>query len=145
MNKKQNKSEDQKTVRAYVNEVRLVGYVGDEPKQYDNHTVISLGTKSSWKPAGSEEWKHHTDWHRVVAWGDLADVLFALTVGDHVQVEGYLRSNLSKRTVMTVDGNQTAVEVKTWEVRARSVCKLQKAKSKEQPEAASSNQNKERK
>ena len=145
MNKKQNKSEDQKTVRAYVNEVRLAGYVSFEPKRYENHAVISLGTKTSWKPKDSDELKQHTDFHRVVAWGDLAKVIGSLTEGDHVEVKGSLRSNRREQVVKTVDGNQAPVEVKTWEITARSVCRLQKAKSKEQPKAAASNHNTERK
>ena len=38
--------------------------------------IFSLATKTSWKPEqDSDEWQHHTEWHRVIVWGKLAEAV----------------------------------------------------------------------
>ena len=124
MNNKASKQEETKAAPVYQNQVRLVGFVGGQPEQYEDRAVFSMATKTSWKPAGSEEWKHATEWHRVIAWGKVAASVAALAKGDHVTVEGELRSRTYQRDVAVADGGQATVNVKSWEIRARVVTKL---------------------
>ena len=127
---KANKSEDVKAAPIYQNQVRLVGYIGNAPRQYDGRVVFSLATQASWKPADSDEWQHETDWHRVVAWKDLASAVSNLAKGDHVLVEGQLRSSRYEKEVAVRDGQAAVVPVKAWEIRARAVRKLIRKKKK---------------
>lgn len=126
--KKEKKTEEQKPTRKYANEVRLVGYLGDQPSEYESRAVISVATKTSWKPAGSDQWQDRTEWHQVVAWGKLAETVATLTLqkGDHVEVTGELRSRAFEPVPGTV--------VTAWEVRARSVSVLDRAADR--PKAA---------
>ncbi len=132
--KTKKKVEEQKTERKYVNEVRLVGYLGDQPKRYENRVVMSLATVTSSKRG--EQWDRHTDWHRIVAWGDQAEIAEIFGKGDHIEVTGYLHSSQRPREVKTVDGKSATVETLNWEIRARSVRLLDKAKPKTEPVAA---------
>jgi hypothetical protein len=109
---------------AYQNQVRLVGFLGGDPEQHKDRTVFSLATKISWKAGPSDEWHSYKDWHRVVAWGKLAPAVGALAKGDHVIVEGELRSWQYERDIPIVGGGTTKAIVKGWEIRARAVRKL---------------------
>ncbi len=133
--KKIKQKKEQKTKNKYANEVRLVGYLGGEPKQYDNRVVLSLATQTSWKPAGSDQWQYHTEWHLATAWGKLAEEVrtLALQKGDHVEVKGELRS----RILLNIATKTHQLPERTiWEIRARSVRLLDKAKPKTEPVAA---------
>lgn len=130
MNNKSNKQEETKAAPVYQNQVRLVGFIGGKPEQYEGRTVFSMATQSSWKSAGSDQWEHDTEWHRVVAWGKLASSLATLARGDHVLVEGELRSSTYDRVVAVVGGGQATTIVKSWDVRARAVRKLVRKKKK---------------
>jgi single-strand DNA-binding protein len=48
-------------------------------------TTLSVATKESWKDAAGD-WQSHTEWHRIVAFGKLAEYAKTLTVGIHVMV-----------------------------------------------------------
>src|SRR5262245_53736182 len=52
--------------------------------------TLSVPTKESWKDAG--DWQSHTEWHRIVVLGKLAEYAKTLTKGTHVMVQGSLRS-----------------------------------------------------
>ncbi len=131
MNNKANNSEETKAAApAYQNQVRLVGFIGNQPEQYEDRTVFSMATQSSWKTAGSEEWEHETEWHRIVAWGKLASATAVLAKGDHVLVEGELRSSTYDRVVAVVGGGQATTIIKSWDIRARAVRKLVRKKKK---------------
>lgn len=114
----------------YQNQVRLVGFLGDSPQLHEDRAVFSLATKTSWKAAGSDEWQSHTEWHRVVAWGKLAPAVGTLAKGDHVLVEGELRSSQYERDIPVIGGSTATVTVKAWEIRARAVRKLVRSKRK---------------
>lgn len=124
MNNKANKQEETKAAPAYQNQIRLVGFIGSQPEQYEDRTVFSMATQSSWKSAGSDQWEHDTEWHRVVGWGKLASSIATLAKGDHVLVEGELRSSTYDRVVAVVGGGQATTIVKSWDIRARAVRKL---------------------
>ena len=72
MNKKTKNAEQPKAAPAYQNRVTLIGYLGNKPEQLEGRSVLSLATKTSWKPKDSDEWQSRTGWHRVTAWGQLA-------------------------------------------------------------------------
>ena len=93
MNKSKNKPEELKAAPMYQNHVRLVGFLGSEPERHENRTVLSLATQISWKPKDSDKWEQVTEWHRVTTWGKLAEAVASLAKGEHVLVEGELRSS----------------------------------------------------
>lgn len=133
MNKAKN-SEEPKAAPAYQNRVTLVGYLGREPEQLEGRAVLSLATKTSWKPKDSDEWQSRTEWHRIVAWQPIAEAVRSLAKGDHVIVEGELRTSQYERSVPVNGGDIVTVTMKTYEIRASAIRKLV-AKAKVQPEA----------
>jgi single-strand DNA-binding protein len=50
-----------------------------------------VATKESWKD-DNNEWQSRTEWHRIVAFGKLAESVKTLSKGTHVMVQGSLRS-----------------------------------------------------
>ncbi len=81
-----------------VNKVILVGKVGGDPEtRYMPNgnavTNITLATSESWKDKQTGQQQERTEWHRVVFFGKLAEI-----VGQHVKkgqqlyVEGSLRT-----------------------------------------------------
>lgn len=128
-----NNSEEPKAAPTYQNLVRLVGFLGDQPEQHETRAILSLATKTSWKAKDSEEWQHHTEWHRVVAWDKLAEAVKSFAKGDHVLVEGELSSSTYERK--PVGGNGVVAIVKAWEIRARAIRKLEHKKKKKPAKA----------
>ena len=106
----------------YQNKVTLIGFLGNdaEVRSNDNRslTTLSLATKSSYKKDG--KYIEHTEWHRCVVFGKLAEFASTLKKGAHVQIEGELRSGKyeSKKT----NSAQTV-----WEIRVNSILKLDRA------------------
>ena len=80
-----------------LNRVILVGRLGATPEgRYTKNgqatSSFSIATHERWKKA-SGGWADHTEWHRVVVWGDLAEFASEfLYKGQLVQVEGMLRT-----------------------------------------------------
>ena len=133
MNKVKNNPEEPKAAPMYQNHVRLVGFLGKDPEEYENRTILSLATKKSWLKPGTKEWDSHTEWHRVMVWDELATKLPALAKGDHVLVEGELRSSsYSKHVNIGVD--TITVPSISWEIRARGVEKLDRKKTTKKAE-----------
>lgn len=136
--KKNEKTEQKKAnaAPAYVNNAVLVGFIADKPDQYDGFAILRLATKASWIDKTSGEWKSHTDWHRIVAWNGLADAVKDYAKGDHVMVEGELRSSEYDREVQIIGAGKAVISTKTWEIRARAIRKLdRKPKAESQPKA----------
>jgi single stranded DNA-binding protein len=127
MNKVKNNTEEPKAAPLYQNQVRLVGFLGKDPEQYENRTILSLATKKSWKKPDSDEWDSHTEWHRVMVWDELAKSLGCFAKGDHVLVEGELRSSSYLKHV-NVGVDTISVPSIAWEIRARAVRKLARKK-----------------
>ena len=80
----------------YLNQVSLIGFLGKdaELKTTNNKrdfVVLSVATGRSWKNKESQEYKRETDWHRVVAWGNLTKFAQKLKKGEHIFVQGELR------------------------------------------------------
>jgi single-strand DNA-binding protein len=114
----------------YQNKVTLIGFLGSdaEVRTNDNRsfTTLSLATKSSYKKDG--KYISHTEWHRCVVFGKLAEFAGTLKKGAHLQVEGELRSR-------EYDSKKAGTKQTIWEIRLNSVLKLdraEKANSEEQ-------------
>ena len=79
-----------------MNRVTLVGHVGREPesrKTQTDETVLNfnLATSERWKDRNGEP-KERTEWHRVVVFGKLAELVAPMVgKGTPVLVEGQIR------------------------------------------------------
>ena len=106
----------------YQNKVTLIGFLGNDAEVRTNNdrslTTLSLATKSSYKKDG--KYIEHTEWHRCVVFGKLAEFAATLKKGAHIQVEGELRSR--KYTSSKTNSEQTV-----WEIRVSSILKLDRA------------------
>jgi single-strand DNA-binding protein len=63
---------------------------GTSADSWTSAITLSVATKESWKDENNE-WQSRTEWHRVVAFGKLAESVKALAKGSHVSVQGSLR------------------------------------------------------
>ncbi len=81
-----------------INKVILIGNLGKDPEiRYtpsgDAIANLTVATSESWKDKQSGEQKELTEWHRVVAYGKLAQIMGEyLKKGSKVYVEGSLRT-----------------------------------------------------
>ena len=83
---------------ASVNKVILVGNLGADPDvRYmpngDQVTTVRLATTESWKDKNSGEKREMTEWHRVVFYRKLAEIVGQYTKkGSQLYVEGRIRT-----------------------------------------------------
>jgi single-strand DNA-binding protein len=73
-----------------LNEIAILGNVGGDPTVRET----SAGSVAEFSVATSEKWAtgERTDWHRVVAWGKLADIVQNyVKKGGQVYVKGSMR------------------------------------------------------
>jgi single-strand DNA-binding protein len=124
----------------YQNQITLKGFIGKDAenkttKQQRTFVVLSLATKSGYKDKQTNEWMNHTEWHRIVVFGKVAEYAKGLKKGDYVEIEGELRS--SEFDAEAGEGKKkVTVKRRGWEVRASIVRKLAlPAKSAENPDA----------
>lgn len=81
-----------------VNKVILVGNLGQDPEvrhmpNGDASCTISIATSESWKDKQTGEARERTEWHRVVAFRRLAEIMGEyLRKGAKVYIEGSLRT-----------------------------------------------------
>ena len=81
-----------------VNKVILIGNLGNEPEvRYmpsgDAVANVSLATSEAWKDKSTGEMQERTEWHRVVFFGKIAEVVKQyLHKGSKIYVEGKLRT-----------------------------------------------------
>ena len=112
----------------YENTIRLKGFLGKDAQTFTTRQqrtliILSLATKSGYKDKQTQQWKNHTEWHRVVAFGTPANYAKDLKKGDYVEVEGELRS--VEFTAEVDKGDKKAkTKLRGWEVRASKVTKL---------------------
>ena len=84
--------------RGSINKVMLIGNLGGDPEvRYmtngDQVTSFSLATTESWRDKLTGEKKEQTEWHRVVVYGKLAEIIGKYAQkGSHMYVEGRLRT-----------------------------------------------------
>jgi len=81
-----------------MNKSMIIGNVGNDPEvHYTKNsaapvTTLSIASTERWKDAEGNK-QEHTEWHRVVAWGNLAEICGKhLGKGDKVFIEGKLRT-----------------------------------------------------
>jgi single-strand DNA-binding protein len=80
---------------ALKNKVQLVGNIGNAPEIKEiaggkKVANFSLATNEVWKDANGEK-QTETQWHRLVAWGKLADLIEKYTTkGSEIMIEGKL-------------------------------------------------------
>jgi single-strand DNA-binding protein len=122
----------------YLNNVTLTGFLGGDAdtrttKNDTNFAAFSLATKNSWKDRATGEWVSRTEWHRAVVFGRLTAFAATLKKGDHVQIQGQLRT----REYVKDEAKKTVTEI-----RVTSILKLdrshkqQAAAQGEMPEVA---------
>ena len=81
-----------------INKVILIGNLGQDPEvRYtpagDPVANVSLATSESWKDKNTGEAQERTEWHRVVFFGKVAEVVEKyLKKGAKIYVEGQLRT-----------------------------------------------------
>ena len=81
-----------------VNKVILVGNLGQKPEMRYTATQsavanLSVATTESWKDKESGEMRDKTEWHRVVYFGKLAEIVEKyLDKGSSVYIEGKLQT-----------------------------------------------------
>ena len=106
---------------------KLLMLVGDYVEDYEvmvpfqalqmvGHTVHAICPDKE-----SGEYVSHTEWHRAIVWGKLADYAKTLTKGSHVQVEGALHSREYE------DKKNGNAKRRVWEIRVDSILKLDRA------------------
>ena len=82
---------------AGVNKAIIVGNLGQDPdlKHLDGGTAVAnftVATNEKWKDKDGE-WKERTEWHKLVAWGKLAEICGQyLHKGIKVYIEGRLQT-----------------------------------------------------
>ena len=81
-----------------VNKVILIGNLGRDPEVRTTQSGtkvanLSLATSDSWKDRNTGERRERTEWHRVVIFGNLADIAERyLKKGSKVYVSGQLQT-----------------------------------------------------
>ena len=117
----------------YQNRITLIGFLGKDATAVTtnnaNFTALSLATKSSYKDKTTGKYIDHTEWHRCIVWGKLAEYAKTLKKGAHLSVEGELRSR--ERT-----DKKTSQKERVWEVRVASILKLDRAEKASPEEQA---------
>lgn len=102
-----------------VNKVILIGRLGTDPEL--NFTSsgqavgrLSIATTEGWMDKNSGQWQEKTEWHKVIAWGKLAEKAKEfLSRGRQVYIEGRLQT----RSYDDKDG----VKKYTTEIVARTI------------------------
>jgi single-strand DNA-binding protein len=80
-----------------LNKAMIIGRLGQEPdvRYTQSNTAVanlSIATSERYKDKGGE-WKEQTEWHRVVAWGRLAEICQEyLKKGSQVYIEGPIQT-----------------------------------------------------
>ena len=84
--------------RRGVNKVILIGNVGSDPElKYTTSgagvTNFSVATNETWTDKNTGERQERAEWHRIVAWGKLAEICNQyLRKGSKVYIEGRLQT-----------------------------------------------------
>ena len=82
-----------------VNKAIILGHIGQDPdiRHTNNSTVVcnlSVATNEEWKDKQSGEKRSRTEWHRVTAFGKLAEIMGEyLSKGQQVYIEGRLQTD----------------------------------------------------
>ena len=119
----------------FDNVVRLIGFVGSDAelkttKTQREFTVLSLATTASWKDKNGDGYIRRTEWHRLVAWGNLSTFAATLKKGAHVSVEGELRYRefVPKKQKKSKNGDQ---KIRVAEIHLSKIAKLDRAEKRD--------------
>ena len=102
---------------ASVNKVILVGNLGRDPEMRtfpsgDQVANVTLATTDKWKDKQSGEAREHTEWHRLVFNGRLAEIAGQyLRKGSQIYVEGSIRTRKWQDQATGQDRYATEVRV----------------------------------
>ncbi len=116
-----------------LNQTQLIGHLGADPilRSLPDGTktaTLSIATTDTWKDKTSGEKKEKTEWHRVAAFGALAEIIEKyLKKGAQIYVSGKLRTR--KWT------DKENIERYTTEIIARDIQMLDKKKATEHQES----------
>ena len=107
----------------YDNSVRLIGFLGRdaEKRTARNNTpyvILNLATTVRWRSKESQGNAERTEWHRLIAWGNLAKFAGTLKRGNHISAEGELRYR------MISDKEHSEVEHRVAEIHLAKIGKL---------------------
>ena len=110
----------------YDNSVRLIGFLGRdaEKRTARNNTpyvILNLATTVRWRSKESQENAERTEWHRLVAWGNLAKFAGTLKRGNHISAEGELRYRIIS------DKDNSEVEHRLAEIHLAKIGKLDRS------------------
>ena len=115
----------------FDNSVRLIGFAGKDAevkttKTQREFTVLSLATTASWKDKNGDGYIRRTEWHKLVAWGNLSTFAATLRKGAHLFVEGELRYRefIPKKQKKSKNGEQ---KIRVAEIHLRRIAKLDRA------------------
>ncbi len=117
-----------------INRVTLLGNLTFDVESHKNGVVsFKLGTSESWRDKETGETKSVSEYHRVVCFSKLGEVVHAhIKKGDRVFVEGSVSTNSWE--------DKEGIGKKTTEIVARSVEKMAVAKIKSLEEAGQKNE-----
>lgn len=100
---------------ASVNKVILVGNVGRDPEVFTEGSPVanlSLATTSQWKDRNTGERREDTEWHRLVAFGRLAEIVHQyVRKGSSLFIEGRLKTTKYQDKATGADRFSTNVVV----------------------------------
>ena len=127
----------------YLNQVSLIGFLGKDAElkttnKDRNFVILSIATTRSWKDKESQEYKRETDWHRVVAWGNLTKFTQKLKKGEQIFVQGELRPRQYNKQV---GKGKTKEEVTMYvaDIHADTITRLRPGAAGEEGEESVSN------
>lgn len=77
-----------------INEVTLMGYVGNDLKEIKNGVQFSVATNTSWTDKKTGEVVERTDWHQIIVFGKKIEYIKSIIKkGSKVYVKGELQNN----------------------------------------------------
>ena len=107
---------------AYLNKVMLIGNVGKDPEIRMSQTggrkrvSFSLATSRRYRDNNGEQ-KEQTDWHNIIGWGKIADIMEQL--GVHKGMSLYVEGTLTNRSWTDQNGQKrytTEVNMDTFQL-----------------------------
>ena len=98
-----------------INSVHLIGRLGKDPaiSQVSNGAMakFSLATTAKWKDKTTGEMKEQTEWHNLVAFGRLAEIIGQwVTKGMLIYVHGRLQTNKYDKDGVTLYFTQVVLD-----------------------------------
>ncbi len=90
-----------------VNKATLIGRLGKDPKINNSQNgkkvaSFSIATTEKWKDKNSGQMQEKTEWHNIVAWGNLGEICGQyLTKGKLIYIEGRLQTRTWEKDGVT--------------------------------------------